>query len=60
MARFMEMATIEQTLIEDRDEYLALAEEAFVAGLMDKFTEFARKYHEIAGVVGYPEAYRTH
>ena len=53
--RLMETATIEQTFLEDRDFYLRLAEEAMEAGDMKSFHQNARKYHELAALVGYPE-----
>lgn len=53
--RLMETATIEQTFLEDRDFYLREAEAAMEAGDMKSFHENARKYHELASLVGYPE-----
>ena len=54
MARFMEFATIEQTLREDRDEQHRLAEKALDAGDMKAFHKHAREYHVLCGMVGYP------
>lgn len=52
--RFMEFATIEQTLVEDRDEHMRLAEAALDRGDMTTFHKHAREYHRLASEVGYP------
>lgn len=52
--RFMEFATIEQTLIEDRDEAHRLAEEALDRRDMTAFHKHAREFHRLAGEIGYP------
>lgn len=57
--RFMEFATIEQTLTEDRDEAEKLAEAALDRRDMEAFHKHAREYHRLAGEVGYPAKYRT-
>ena len=57
--RYMETATIEQTFLEDRDFYRREAEAAMEAGDMKSFHENARRYHELAVLVGYPEDTKT-
>lgn len=57
--RLMETATVEQTFLEDRDFYRREAEAAMEAGDMKSFHENARRYHELAALVGYPEDAKT-
>lgn len=53
--RFMEVATIEQTLIEDRDDTHAECERLIAEGKFGtlEFHEMAKRYHRLAGQVGY-------
>ena len=54
--RYMEFATLEQTLREDRDYAHAQAEKAYAREDMDEFMKQAREFHTLAGMIGYPEA----
>ena len=54
--KFMEFATIEQTLIEDRDYAMQAADEELrLNGATEKFHTLAREYHRLCREVGYPE-----